>query len=1011
MPLTQPMSALENSCRLATGTLAEQGLLCLQDILAHSETAFTSRYAHALSLARARAVYRTARSAQHQLITLFQRERRLDSPLASHAKNAVGMARPPGSVFDANSPTWSSQFPEKNTVVSPGSIGDSSSPASYAASLYALAMQLEGVTPTDIGRLTLASRRPDLGDTLLSEVTVYQVLAKLDIVNRTLQSGIDNSKNNQALVKALQLQGVLPASVTQLPSDALLARLRYPGQALPYHEPHDQVVTGLAEQKTDLATLTQVVHADTPSFCRDDADVELSNRLLQQAAGLSPAQVAVVIQPPPFASATAPPTAFLAYNFGVVTADSLNQLPTFCQATGLPTAQVLELLCAAGVGAQNASVVASANVPQATPAPYRYGAVFIHGGTLPVLALRQDNSRDPISIDGLRKSTGSSSVVLYDRYDRINRLVRLQRQTGLAFDQLDTLLVAAMHAEGQNNQALNMNTHMLRTLGFYQAWNAAYGLSAEELNALLYQLSPYATGTGVPQFDRLFNPRSSAAQPVLQLDNLAFCYTATAGADAITVRQLCAGLNLSETEFLLLAEQVNNAQKLVKDNLVRSLPVVSALYRLSTLAKRLKLRVADMVALLQLMPRGNLLLMQLAGIPQLAELDDTGQAKAADLLNDLQALAQLLEWLKAQQLTVADLWILLAPTPSALAPSPREVALVNDINGHLGNIRLDANRLQNAGLPAADLAGATLNWLALLSANSSGVSDQYGLIRLEAAVERNTAVAAIVAALNLSDSDKAAALAILLVLLDTVLRSQQALLDTQLGKVFTVAHGTVSAMLPCLGLSSYALLYSCQALNKSGLTPTDIPQTLMAPLNLLGRYSLLVSHYRLTPASLALMSALLPAFGGDVSLTLRLLPVLADYAAWRQAAGSEDLVLQYLRDANASPALGASEASARLAGMLEADAGVVQQAVDLISQSHAGQGLATTVPQVAHVMRLLDSAASTGLSISLLQQVTALELTQSALPDQATDDSAFASWRVAGLAVTATLDLGSHEPA
>ncbi len=140
MPLTQPMSALENSCRLASGTLAELGLLSLQDILTHSEPTFISRYAQALTRARARTVYRTAQSARQQLIKLFQREGRQGSCLVAQA-NAVSTARTFGSVFDANSPTWSSQFPEKNTVVAPGSLGDSSSPASYAASLYALILR------------------------------------------------------------------------------------------------------------------------------------------------------------------------------------------------------------------------------------------------------------------------------------------------------------------------------------------------------------------------------------------------------------------------------------------------------------------------------------------------------------------------------------------------------------------------------------------------------------------------------------------------------------------------------------------------------------------------------------------------------------------------------------------------------------------------------------------------------------------------------------------------------
>ncbi len=1001
MPLSEPMKALEASCRLKPGALAELGLHCVQNVVAHSESAFINRFAHALTQAGARAVYRTAETGRQQLISLFQRT---DPSLNGEKKPLQHVDRTITSVFDATSPTWSSQFPEKQTVVAPGSIGDSSSPASYATSLYALATQLEAITPTDAARITLSTRRPDLADTLLSDVTVNQELAKLDIVNRTLQSGLDNSKNNQALVKQLQQQGALPESVTQLPCDALLARLHYPGDALPYHEPHDQVVTGLAEQGTGLAQLTHLVRADMPSFCRADADAALSNRLLQQAARLSPAHVSLVSQAPAFPGASTAPQAFLSYNFGIANAVRLNQLPLFCQATGLSTDKVLALLCAAGIGAQNTSVVASTNVPLAFPAPYDYGAVFVHGGQLPGLALKQDQSSDPVSIDGL----SSSNVVLYDRYDRINRMVRLQRQTGLAFDQLDALLVSAMRAEGQNNLLLNMNTHSVRTLGFYQAWHAAYGLSAEDLSACLYQVTPFAVGTAAPQFDRVFNPRG-ASQSALQIDNKAFVYTATDGADAVTVRQLCAGLNVSETEFLLLAARVNSAQQLVKGSLVRSLPVVSALYRLSRIAALLKLRVMEMDALLQLLPRGNTLLLQLAGIPQLAELDSDGQPKTADLLNDLQTLAEIVAWLQAQQLTVADLCILLAPAPAILAPSPREVALVNDINQHLGNIRLDANSLQNAGLPATDLTGATLDWLALLSDTSTGVCDPYGLVRIEASAARNQAIGAIVAALKLSDNDKRAALAILQTLLNTILRGQQALIDTQVGKVLSVGHGTVSAMLPCLALSSYALLNTCQTLNKPGLTPADIPQTLMALLNKLGRYSLLVSHYGLTPTTLTLMSTLQPAFGGDVSLTLPLLTVLADYVTWRHAAGTEDHVLQYLRDANASPALSASEASARLATMLAADVGEVQQAVDLLTQSPAGSGLATGVGQIGQLMRLLDSAGKTGLSISLLGQVTDLAIAQSAVPDQATDDSEFATWRVAGLAVMATLSQRNSE--
>lgn len=1171
MTLTQPAAALEKSCNLADGTLADLGLFSLQDIMAYTETAFIHRFRADLTQRGARRVYRTARAGQQQLIKLYHSAARSTS-LSEEAFLTNDGSKGLNSVFDNDAPTWTAQFPEKNVVVPPGSIADSSSPASYAASLYSLATRLEGFSPAGTGSITLATRRPDIADTLLNDVTVNQVVPELDIVNGALQKGLDNPVNNKALVTALQQQMVLPASMTSLSSGELLARLHYPGSALPWHEPHDQVMTGLAARKTSLSSVTRAVREAQPAFCSEDENAALSGRLLLQASGLSPAMVSLVTAAPLFATfildmtalavpgplpgtngwgtgsftelllfsddrfafvvpsqalakgpeslawdSNFPPLtltldnqqnltldaglfgggwdginaadggsfnrrvpvfhynathnpdlklnstplrgqillqgqrwadksfftaftlgvvlssnktetfstlltpvqqAFFPYNYGQPDASQLPQLPVFTQATGLSVNEVMNLLCAAGTGANNTSVVASGNIVLSNKiftngnssetflAPYHYGAVFIHGGKLPRLSLKQDAGA-PVSIDGLSITQQNTTVVLYDRYDRINRMVRLQRQTGLQFDQLDTLVVSAMRAEGQNNLLLAMNTHTARALGFYQRWHEAYGLTAEDMAALLHEVTPFAVGTALPQYDRVFC--SCTGQPPLKIDNGAFNYAATDGADAVTVRQLCAALHVSAAEFQVLAALVNGAQKLAAGQLVRSFPVVSALYRLSRVASLLGLRVAEMCALLAILPHGSGLTAQMAGVPQLATLDGNGQPTAPDMLDDLQALADMVSWMQEQRLGTEDLVMLLSPATVHQPAGAAEVMLVNDINQHLSNACLTATALQHLGLPATDTAGAAIDWWSLLSASSGGVSDQYGLVMSEDIPALNTSIKSIVNAQKLSDGDKATAITALQTSLDGLLTAQWSLADTLLGKALGVSHGTVLAMLPCLKLRCYTLLNLCQTLNKPGLAPSDIPETLMTPLSLLARYGQMVGRWRLTPATLNAMSSLPAAFGGDVSLKLQLLPVMAAFDRWRRAAGREDRVLQYLHDVNTTPPLDAKDAATRLAGMLGAEVDEVQAAADLVTGSAAGAGRISTVPQVGQLMALLDCSSLTGLSVSLLSGLTALDIAEAVLKDGTSSDASFLAWRDAGLAVMAAADGGAAQ--
>ncbi|MBC8947238.1 Tc toxin subunit A [Xenorhabdus indica] len=1181
--MTLPLQRLEVSCQLTSGTLASLELASLQDILAYTENGFISKFGSDLGFDGARTVYRTALTGQQQLIKLFRQHH---GQLPQHTKETQNASKLDANVSSGNPQVWwKNQFPEKEVVVPPGSIGDSSSPAAYAASLYALATKLEKLEPNDSSRITLAKRRSHLGDTLLSDVTVNQRLPKLDIVNDILQNGLDNKENNEKLIGQLHQQGVLPDRVTSLPSDVLLSRLHYPGKTLPYHEPHDQVVTGLSEHQIDLASLTQSVGAGMPAFSDINSDVTLSARVLQQAASLSPSEVSLITAEPVFdtyildratlthdksywdgpsfsellpwqdmhnfayvvplksivqgprslsgtlinnyptlltltlnnehknklilnaeawayspgalndASGTSYPYKvcigfdeinnkslplneetplraqlqlraaylekndnnnndiafsdftvsvvlstkkenenvdtlltkaqqdFLLYNFGshAPLVNIQPQLSTFTQVTGLSANEVMQLLCAAGVGQSSTSVVASNNVErknkifvndkglssESFPAPYHYGAVFIHGGKLPRLFLKQDKATDPATIDGLNYMYSrecSLPITLYDRYDRINRMVRLQRRAGMPFDQLDNLIVSAMRAEGQNNLLLAMNTHTLRTLGFYQLWHKAYGLKAEDLAAFLYEVTPFAIGTALPQFDRFFNPRTKAGQDPLVIDNKPFDFTASEGADAITVHQLCAGLAIGATEFQILAEQINKTQHLSDGtSLNRSFKVVSALYRLSKIPALLGISVAEMLTLLTIMPRGKTLLEQLAGIPQLAPLSEDGQPTEFDLLDDLQTLAEMVKWMKGQNLSVVDVVLLL--TPMVPQATQSEIALVNDINQHLNNILFDANSLHGLGLPIVDKDGKSLDWITLLTGK---VIDSSGLIINEMASACQQNVAGIVKAQHLSDDEKTFATKNLNNALTNILRSQQTIIDTQLGKVLGVPHGVVLAMLPCLSLSSYTLLTMCQHLNKTNLSPTDIPSDLMKNLNTLGRYSRLVTRYRLTPATLQAIHTYPEAFGDSqtLPLSLSLLTIMNDYTVWRHATGKEDDVLQYLRDVYATPSLSSNEAASRLATHLDWSVSEVKKATELVI-GHA-DGVLNTVAQIGHLVRLRDCADKTGLSVSLLQQITKLEIAEPVLKEGDTSDKAFDTWRSAGLAVMATLGLNDN---
>lgn len=268
------------------------------------------------------------------------------------------------------------------------------------------------------------------------------------------------------------------------------------------------------------------------------------------------------------------------------------------------------------------------------------------------------------------------------RMDRINRMVRLQRWIGLSYEETDLLLSACIRAQGTNNTDFTLNAHTLRALGVFRHWQQKYGIDAFQFAAVLDEITPYAISPAVPFFDQVFNAPSLFDAP-FAITGETVSYTEVTGDSARTVRQICAGLGITQAQFRVLADKVAAAQGDAQaKTFPLTLPVVSALYRLAMVPRWLGLSFADGAALLSLAGEGDAAWTTLAGVPQLAALSN-GQPAGGDILDLLMALDAAAAWAADHKLSWVKTWLALQPEAGALAATSATVNFVNSIKQQL----------------------------------------------------------------------------------------------------------------------------------------------------------------------------------------------------------------------------------------------------------------------------------------------------------------------------------------
>ncbi|WP_333995095.1 Tc toxin subunit A [Burkholderia orbicola] len=253
-------------------------------------------------------------------------------------------------------------------------------------------------------------------------------------------------------------------------------------------------------------------------------------------------------------------------------------VPMLCQAAQI-SREELEALYAIRNDKPSVSIHIQWKIPGGEILPGHYGASFLWGGRA-----IYDSACRPGTIDA------DQLICTPDQLDRLQRLVRLKHHLNLPAVQLDTLLSAALHAEhvkdAGTSPAWALNASTLRAMGTFLRWRDAYGLDAERGAALLSGIAPYSRGGEAPLLDRLLKEDEG-----WKLNNQAL----SASDKAMLARA-----------FRIPGTTLDRLVELLKQNrrgteVVRSLPILSALYRPVLVAQLLGITVDELLALLQLL--------------------------------------------------------------------------------------------------------------------------------------------------------------------------------------------------------------------------------------------------------------------------------------------------------------------------------------------------------------------------------------------------------------------------
>ena len=575
-----------------------------------------------------------------------------------------------GSTTDPHAPpTYATLFPDnEDSFCSASSLAAVDSPAAYLRALYMFALQVEQTGKGTQAKITLDQRRPALKDLMIDDENTHRELPMLTLVNETLREPIKKYLTDNSDIYANRA------------IEQVLTELRYPFE-LPFDLAHQQCVLSLTGQKPQLGALNYLISLKLPYTQQPEnkygvvqQEAYEAQRLLTR---LSPAQQNLLTediygQNP---ALDAQPASFFKKHYGQ--SQPITDQQQFMQSTGLNTDQLHELLAMGRYLPQRSTHVSPA------PANQNTGARYINGPVVP-----GEKSL------GLSTVTAEKMLLVQtstQRYDRLQRMIRLQRWLDIPFAELDEFVHSAQGCEGAPTDSLGINDNTLRALGVYRYLSQRYTINLQTFSAWLYRLPVHGTGQRAALFDQVFNPPNWLHSP-LTLDDQPLDLTKT---DA-TLFRICAALGLEDTPVSLGLLKTRTQEYLSEP--ARNIPTVSSFYRQATLPALFALSIYECDQLVQIL--GGADYRRQLVIPALRT---SGSNAPSDFLDVLMQLDWAVTWLKESKTSIAQLrQQLLLDTVSATASVQARLIQVQAVMDGMQQYFLPQTTLDELELPQAE---------------------------------------------------------------------------------------------------------------------------------------------------------------------------------------------------------------------------------------------------------------------------------------------------------------------
>ncbi|MFS2161863.1 Tc toxin subunit A [Pseudomonas sp. Pseusp122] len=943
-----------------------------------------------LHISEARSLHAKAIAMTAMIARQFREQR-----LTASVRNAVRSDRGIKGLVDA--PTYTDMFnPDWANHCPPDAIEATTSPVAYLADLYREAQAVEATADQERA-LKLAVRRPDLADLMLDHTALNRVEPTLVLVNDILNTSIRS-----------YLDGI---SLEDKSVDDVLLETRYPF-TLPYERYQQQINYVLNRKQRLPGDPIRAADPAYPYFKEPGVHSLLSDIALIQDSGLGPVQQGLLVEAPHTlpdeGDETAPATQrinprngrlegtstftqFFKDNFGTENSYELANTQTFCLRTGLTTDQ-LDALLSIGPYAPSLSPNVQGEGEDDDVDGSAFGSVYINAGQSPGISI-ESSEQNGVPVHRLIHCP-------IERFDRLNRMIRLARWLDLPFDEVDQLLTASQQAEyrAANNvrrtvQADSSAPHLitqdtLRALGLFQRVRSRYKVPAQDFAAMLYGLGVHARGKKQSQFDQVFNSQAMFSIPLI-LDGTPFIVTPSNEAERQKVDHLCAALGLTYEMYRFVAKVVE--QSWADAPLLWSREVVSAFYRLVRLPRYIGLSTIEALALLEVLnDGGSQLIARLAGVPRIASYYASSNT---DTLSVIHALADCATWLQDHQWTVAQLCHLALPALTQPVATDAERNLLQQLHARLGSALITDSSFAQIGAPDSSETQQTddsgsqfylsepIDWFAGLSAfiDPGAISPATkGLVKYlngenDEIFEESlsSAVKGVLDQYGLPVEELHPKIT------NMIMRArgaQNALLMEGLGGYLDTSADLAKALLFWSGGNRYQLLLEVvRVFGPSNTSGVPIGDEILLVLDALSRRATVCSHLALSPALVTHYVEHPDWFGlPDAGLSLPSLYSLTHYAqALRLSEQSEDTLLNYFRLINTlwenategDKRLIRDSAANKLAGFLRWG---VRDVLAVAVQLHPDDGVIFTLADFDVLVRVCLLGRHTGLDANAL---------------------------------------------